>query len=76
MLLLIWAYSDFLSQWIFDTPDSFKSQKGLKEIRSKISLEGVGKSLFTSWTFTQGDLNSTGGIQISFLGVQNSTGGI
>ena len=74
----------------------------LKEVRSKISillkttggilfsLEGFQKMLFTIKNFTQGDLHSTGGIQmsflegynspgeiqLSFLGVYNSTGGI
>ena len=54
------------------------------EVRSKIltplettggnsfSLEGFEKMLFT----IQGDLHSTGGVRISFLGVYNSTGGI
>ena len=32
--------------------------------------------LFTIQNFTQGDLHSTGGIQMSFLGVYNFTGGI
>ena len=32
--------------------------------------------LFTIWNFLQGDLNYTGGIQISSQGVYNSTGGI
>ena len=61
---------------------------GLKEIRSKVSillettwvisflLEGFEKSLFSLWNFTRGDLQSTGGIQISIQGVYNSTGGI
>ena len=51
-----------------------------KEVRSKISillettggilfsLEGFQKMLFTIKNFTQGDLHSTGGIQISFQG--------
>ena len=58
------------------------------EIRSKIltplettggnsfSLEGFEKMLFTIQNFTQGDLHSTGGIQMSFLGGYNATGGI
>ena len=58
------------------------------EVRSKIltplettggnsfSLEGFEKRLFTFQNFTQGDLHSTGGIQMSFLGGYNSTGGI
>ena len=58
------------------------------EVRSKIltplettggisfSLEGFEKMLFTIQNFTQGDLHSTGGIQMSFQGVYNSTGGI
>jgi len=62
--------------------------KRLKEVRSKISillettggilfsLEGFQKILFTIQNFTQGDLHSTGGIQMSFLGGYNSTGGI
>ena len=32
--------------------------------------------LFIVQNFTQGDLHSTGGIQMSFLGGYNSTGGI
>ena len=40
------------------------------------SLEGFEKVLFTIYNFTQGDLHSTGGIQISNQGVYNSTGGI
>ena len=74
----------------------------LNEVRVKISillkttggisfsLEGFEKSLFSIWNLTHGDLQSTGGIQISiqrvynftggiqisFLGVYNSTGGI
>ena len=58
------------------------------EVRSKIltplettggnsfSLEGFEKILFTIQNFTQGDLHSTGGIHMSFLGGYNSTGGI
>ena len=61
---------------------------GVTEVRSKIltslettggnsfSLEGFEKMLFTIQNFTQGDLHSTGGIQMSFQGVHNSTGGI
>ena len=57
----------------------------VNEVRSKIltplettggnsfSLEGFEKMLFTIQNFTQGDLHSTRGIQISFLGVYNST---
>ena len=52
----------------------------LKEVRSKIlillettggiffSLEGFQKMPFTIQNFKQGDLHSTGGIQMSFLG--------
>ena len=62
--------------------------KRLKEVRSKIlillettggilfSLEGFQKMPFTIQNFTQGDLHSTGGIQMSLQGVYNSTGGI
>ena len=58
------------------------------EVRSKIltllettggnsfSLERFEKMLFTIQNFTQGDLHSTGGFQMSFLGGYNSTGGI
>ena len=61
---------------------------GVTEVRSKIltpldttggnsfSLEGFEKMLFIIQNFTQGDLHSTGGIQLSFQGVYNSTGGI
>ena len=61
---------------------------GLKEVRSKISillettagilfsLEGFQKMPFAIENFTQGDLHSTGGIQMAFLGGYNSTGGI
>ena len=56
---------------------------GLKEVRSKISilLETTGGILFLlegfqKMLFTQGNLHSTGGIQMSFQGVYNSTGGI
>ena len=61
---------------------------GVTEVRSKIltplettggnsfSLEGFEKMLVIIQNFAQGDLQSTGGIQISFLGVYNSTGGI
>jgi len=57
----------------------------IKEVRSKIlfpletsggisfSLEGFEKSRFTIQNFMRGDLHSTGGIQISFQGVYNST---
>ena len=60
----------------------------LKEVHNKISillettrgilfsLEGFKKLLFSIWNFIQGDLHSTGGIQISFLGGYNSTGRI
>ena len=53
--------------------------RGVTEVRSKIltslettggnsfSLEGFEKMLFTIQNFTQGDLHSTGGIQMSFL---------
>ena len=62
--------------------------KWVTEVRSKIliplettggnsfSLEGFEKTLFTIQNFTQGDLHSTGGIQMSFPGAYNSTGGI
>jgi len=43
---------------------------------NSFSLEGFEKMLFTIQNFTQGDLHSTGGIQMSFLGGYNSTGGI
>ena len=55
--------------------------QGLKEVRSKISillettggilfsLQGFPKMPFAITNFTQGDLHSTGGIQMSFLGV-------
>jgi len=43
---------------------------------NSFSLEGVEKMLFTIQNFTQGDLHFPGGIQMSFLGVYNSTGGI
>ena len=58
------------------------------EVRSKIlsplettggnyfSLEGFEKMLFIIQHLTQGDLHSTGGIHMSFLGGYNSTGGI
>ena len=61
---------------------------GVTEVRSKIftplettggnsfSLERFEKMLFTIQNFTQGDLHSTGGIQMSLQGVYNSTGGI
>ena len=61
---------------------------GVTEVRSKIltpleitggnliSLEGFENLLFTVKNFTQGDLHSTGGIQIFIQGVYNSTGGI
>ena len=54
---------------------------GVTEVRSKIltplettggnsfSLEGYVNMLFTIQNFTQGVLHSTGGIQVSFLGV-------
>ena len=61
----------------------------LKEVRSKISIllettggilfsleEGFQKIPFTIKNFTQGDLHSTGGIQMALLGGYNSTGGI
>ena len=72
---VIFSQKNFLKIW-------------LKEVRSKISillettggilfsLEGFQKMPFTIKNFTQGDLHSTGGIQMSFLGVCNSTGGI
>ena len=55
--------------------------KRVTEVRSKISilmettggtsftLDGLQKILFTIQNFTQGDFHSTGGNQISFLGV-------
>ena len=43
---------------------------------NSISLEVFEKSLFTIKNFAQGDLHSTGGIQISIQGVYNYTGGI
>ena len=61
---------------------------GVTEVRSKIltplettggnsfSLEGFEKMLFIIQNFTQGDLHSSGVIQMSFLGGYNSTGGI
>ena len=61
---------------------------GVTEVRCKIltllettggilfSLEGFQKILFTIKNFTQGDLHSTGGIQIYIQRVYNSTGGI
>ena len=64
-------------------------KNGLKEVRSKISIllettggilfsleEGFQKIPFTIKNFTQGDLHSTGGIQMALLGGYNSTGGI
>ena len=62
--------------------------KRVTEVRSKIltplettggnsfSLQGFKKMLFTIQNFTQADLHSTGGIQMSFLGGYNSTGEI
>ena len=62
--------------------------EGLKEVCNKISillettggilfsLEGFQKMPFTIKNFTQGDLHSTGGIQMAFLGGCNSTGEI
>ena len=64
------------------------SNTGVTEVHSKIltplettggnsfSLEGFEKMLFTIQNLMQGDLHSTGGIQMSFQGVYNSTGGI
>ena len=43
---------------------------------NSFSLEGFEKMLITILNFTQGDLHSTGGIQISLLWVYNSTGWI
>ena len=38
--------------------------------RNSCLLEGFEKSLFTIWNFKQGDLHSSGGIQISISSIQ------